>query len=135
MTLKSRLPTVTRDQVLSTSPEVSTLPPDQHLHWNSVKQEPKLEPGQSVTRMALVPGTQPGPQPLPRGPREGAAWALGAAMSPGCRSGSLASAWTRLPGSSAQMRASGRWASSSLQVRVAGEGVLGPGGVFLGWKS
>ncbi|KAG3288255.1 zinc finger protein Gfi-1b [Ictidomys tridecemlineatus] len=58
---------VTRDQVLSNSPEVSTLPPDQYLDWNSVKREPRLEPGQSLTRMASVPE---GPVVMAR-PRDG----------------------------------------------------------------
>ncbi|KAF7461821.1 Hypothetical predicted protein [Marmota monax] len=57
---------VTRDQVLSNSPEVSPLPPDQYLDWNSVKREPRLEPGQSLTRMASVPGTQPGTPATPQ---------------------------------------------------------------------
>uniref|UniRef100_A0A8D2DDJ5 Growth factor independent 1B transcriptional repressor n=1 Tax=Sciurus vulgaris TaxID=55149 RepID=A0A8D2DDJ5_SCIVU len=46
---------VTRDQVLSNSPVVSPLPPDQYLDWNRVKREPMLEPGQSLSRMASAP--------------------------------------------------------------------------------
>ncbi|XP_062938650.1 zinc finger protein Gfi-1b isoform X3 [Cynocephalus volans] len=46
---------VARDQVLSNSPVLSTLFPNQCLDWTDLKREPELEPDQSLTRMTSAP--------------------------------------------------------------------------------
>ncbi|XP_006918145.1 zinc finger protein Gfi-1b isoform X2 [Pteropus alecto] len=46
---------VTRDQVLSNDPILSTLFPSQCLDWTDLKREPELELDQSLTRMSSAP--------------------------------------------------------------------------------
>ncbi|XP_006834968.1 PREDICTED: zinc finger protein Gfi-1b isoform X2 [Chrysochloris asiatica] len=46
---------VTRDQILSNSPVLSTLFPNQGLDWTSLKQEPEPELDPSLTRMVEAP--------------------------------------------------------------------------------
>ncbi|XP_054440797.1 zinc finger protein Gfi-1b isoform X3 [Pteronotus mesoamericanus] len=53
---------VTRDQVPSDDPVVSTLLPNQCLDWTDLKREPELELDQSLTRMVLAPD---GPAVMP----------------------------------------------------------------------
>lgn len=97
---------MTRDQVLSNDPILSTLFPSQCLDWTDLKREPELELDQSLARMASAPGTGPRPRPLVPQRVRGACKAggpLGAeapgsqeapTMSCGCSLGAQASAWT-----------------------------------------
>lgn len=97
---------MTRDQVLSNDPILSTLFPSQCLDWTDLKREPELELDQSLTRMSSAPGIVPEAPAIHSQRVRGACKAggpLGAGapgsqegptMSCGCSLGSQASAWT-----------------------------------------
>lgn len=60
VTLGSCFPTVVKEHILSSSPVLGTLLPNQTLDWNTVKQEREMLLDQSLPKMASAPGTQLG---------------------------------------------------------------------------